>query len=90
MATPPTTTVAQIRAAVADLGRQDPPWAERYRAGGRLLINGGWERRSQFVVFPGEIVCQVDGCSCQEGTGPVLCLHRVALAVLDHASGWPA
>ena len=84
------TTAAQIRAAVADLGRAEPPWAERDQAGARLLISGGWHRHAQFVTFPGRIVAQRDACTCQEGSGPVLCLHRVALLVLDHAAGWPA
>jgi len=84
------TTAAQIRAAVADLGRLEPPWAERYQAGARLLANGGWHQHEQFVTFPGSIVARRDACSCQEGGGPVLCLHRVALLVLDHAAGWPA
>jgi hypothetical protein len=75
----------QIRTAVAQLGAQEPAWAERYQTGARLLINGGWNRHAQFVTFPGGVVCQLGGCSCQEGMGPIICVHRVALAVLDHA-----
>jgi hypothetical protein len=76
----------QIHQAAEQLGSQEPAWAERYGAGARLLINGGWERHTQFVTFPGGIVCQPGGCSCQEGTGPIVCIHRVALAILDHAA----
>jgi hypothetical protein len=83
------TTAAQIRAAVADLGTQEPCWAERYATGGRLLINGGWAQHTQFVTFPGGIVAQHDACTCQEGSGPIVCIHRVALAVIEHADGWP-
>lgn len=80
---------ATIRAATADLGGQEPCWLERYQAGARLLINGGWERRKQFVLFPHGIVTQPGACTCQEGLGPIVCIHRVALAILDHADGWP-
>lgn len=79
-------TTAQIRAAVASLGTQEPAWAERYGAGARLLTNGGWDRRAQCITFPGGVVCQPGGCSCQEGRGPIVCLHRVALAILDRAN----
>jgi hypothetical protein len=79
------TNTDQIRAAVAQLGTREPAWAERYQTGARLLINGGWNRHAQFVTFPGGVVCQMGGCSCQEGMGPIICVHRVALAVLDHA-----
>jgi hypothetical protein len=89
---------AAIRAAVSDLGGQEPCWLERYQAGARLLTRGGWERRKQFVLFPHGIVCQPGSCTCQEGRGPIVCIHRVALAILDHADarpgrragGWPA
>jgi hypothetical protein len=76
---------AQLQAAVAQLGDAEPAWAERYGAGARLLINGGWTRHTQFVTFPGGVVCQPGACSCQEGMGPIVCLHRVALAILDRA-----
>lgn len=76
---------AQIQAAAADLGRQERCWAERYGAGAKLLINGGWQRRSQFTTFPGGVVAQPGSCTCQEGSGPIVCLHRVALQLLDHA-----
>jgi hypothetical protein len=75
----------QLRQAVAALGAQEPAWAERYQSGARLLINGGWTRHTQFVTFPGGVVCQPGGCTCQEGQGPIICLHRVALAILDYA-----
>jgi hypothetical protein len=74
-----------IAAAVAALGSQEPAWAERYQSAARLLSNGGWQRTSQFVTFPGGIVTQPGACSCQEGQGPIICLHRVALAILDQA-----
>lgn len=80
---------AAIRAAVADLGMREPCWLERYQAGGRLLINSRWDRRRQFIMFPQGIVTQPGGCSCQEGLGPIVCIHRVALQILDHAGGWP-
>lgn len=83
-------TLAQIRQATADLGRQEPCWLERYQNAARLLVNGGWERHAQFVLFPHGIVAQPGACTCQEGRGPIVCLHRVALAILDHADGgWP-
>lgn len=83
-------TTSQICQAVAELGRHEPCWRERYAAGARLLLHGGWERRKQFILFPRGIVAQPGGCSCQEGRGPVVCIHRVALQILDHANGWPA
>jgi hypothetical protein len=78
--------LAQIAAAVAALADQEPPWAERYATAARLLRNGGWQRHKQFVTFPGGVVTQGGACTCQEGGGPVVCIHRVALAVLDQAA----
>lgn len=77
---------AQIRAAAAALGSRERCWAERYGAAARLLIHGGWDRHTQCVTFPGGIVTQPGGCSCQEGRGPIVCLHRVTLAILDRAA----
>jgi hypothetical protein len=89
---------AAIHAAVAELGTHEPCWLERYQTGARLLLNGGWQRHTQFVTFPGGVVTQPGACTCQEGLGPIVCIHRVALAILDHADarpgrragGWPA
>jgi len=72
-----TLTTVQIAAAVEQLGAAEPAWAERYATAARLLINGGWHRRPQFITFPGGIVTQPGACSCQEGTGPIVCIHRV-------------
>jgi hypothetical protein len=76
---------AQIAAAIADLSAREPAWAERYETAARLLANGGWQRRVQFVTFPGGVVTQPGACTCQEGRGPIVCIHRVALQVLEQA-----
>src|SRR5262245_49645458 len=80
-------TPAQIAAATAALGAAEPAWRERYEAAARLLRNSRWERHDQYTTFPGGVVTQPGGCTCQEGQGPIVCLHRVALQVLDAAGG---
>ena len=84
-------TPAAIRAATDQLGDQEACWAERYQAAAKLLINGGWLRRGQFVTFPPNVVAMTGyaGCSCQEGSGPIVCLHKVALAILALAEDMP-
>ncbi len=76
----------QIRTAAEQLGEAGAVLGRALPRGRQALACGGWQRRPQFVTFPGGIVTQPGACSCQEGTGPIVCLHRVALAILDRAA----
>lgn len=83
-----------IRAATDTLAGLHAAFGERYQAAAKLLLNGGWHRHGQFVMFPPNVVAMTGygGCSCQEGSGPIVCLHKVALAILalaERPSDWP-
>ena len=90
-----TVTTDQIRAATEQLAGLSAAFGERYQAAAKLLLNGGWHRHGQFVRFPANIITMTGyaGCSCQEGSGPIVCLHKVALAILalaERPPAWPS
>lgn len=83
---------ARIRAACADLCATAPELAVRFTAARNLLIQGGWTHLEGTVLFPGGIAASERECTCQEGRGPMVCLHQIARRIAQLAEApndWP-
>lgn len=81
---------AAIRAAAIELSGLAPASAALFTAARNLLLQNGWTRRGQLVVFHPGIVVGVGHCSCAEGARG-LCIHKLAVRLLciaeEHRAG---
>jgi hypothetical protein len=75
-----------IRAATIELSGQAPAFAARFASARNLLLRGGWTAEDVLVRFPGDVVTTRTVCTCQEGRGPVVCLHQIAISILRLAA----
>lgn len=77
-----TPRAAAIAAACTYMSRLHGAFAERFEAAHRLLVRGGWTCAGTTLRFPDGVIVEGDACSCQEGRGPVVCLHQLAARML--------
>ncbi len=81
-----------IRAATEELCGLAPAFAASFTAARNVLLNVRWWRREQLVVFAGGISAGAGHCTCDNGSGPLGCEHKLAVRILlladEHAAGY--
>ena len=77
-----TPRAAAISEACAYMSLLHKAFAERFAAAHRLLQRGGWTCAGTTLRFPDDTIVEGEACSCQEGRGPVVCLHQLAARML--------
>jgi len=75
-----------IQAATAQLAIVDRAFAERFWTAQRLLTRSRWSWDGTTARL-GTHIATRQACTCQEGWGPIVCLHRVAAQILAYADG---
>ena len=78
---------AAIRAATMELCTLHPPFAATFTSARNLLLRGGWEHsEAGTLIFGGaSVICGIDHCTCRNGSGPLVCQHKLAARILHLA-----
>jgi hypothetical protein len=78
------TEAERITGARLYMAMLSPTFSERFEAAETLLTRG-YTRDGDTVRFRDGTVAAEEACSCQEGSGPVMCLHKLGARMLQIA-----
>jgi hypothetical protein len=78
------TEAERVTAARLYMTSLSPTFGERFERA-EILLGRGYTRVDQVVHFRDGTTATDQECSCQEGSGPIVCLHKLGARMLQIA-----